>query len=219
MSEPTESVLFDLDGTLVDTAPDMGHALNTLLGEHGREPLTAEAIRPWVSHGSRGLIFLAFGEAPGSARFEAYKTRFLSLYEARICVGSRLFAGMEGVLAALEARHLPWGIVTNKPHYLTLALLDALRLNERAACVVSGDSIAQRKPHPAPLLHACRLLDRRPETSLYIGDAQRDIEAGRQAGMATLVALFGYLNELDDPAQWGATGMVAEPGEIIGWLR
>lgn len=218
MKNGFDTVLFDLDGTLVDTAPDMGFALNALLREHGREPLGAEIIRPWVSHGSRGLIFLGFGEEPGGEHFEAYKTQFLSLYENRVCADSRLFEGMEEVLAYLEGRGLPWGIVTNKPHYLTVALLETLDLHNRVACVVSGDSIAERKPHPAPLLHACRQLNRAPDACIYIGDAQRDIEAGTRAGMATLVALFGYLNDLDDPAAWGATGLVETPGEIIDWV-
>lgn len=218
MTNGIDTVLFDLDGTLVDTAPDMGHALNVLLGEYGREPLAADVIRPWVSHGSRGLIHLGFGEAPEGARFEEYKARFLTLYEARVCADSRLFEGMTDVLSYLEDHGLPWGIVTNKPHYLTLALLEALNLHNRVACVVSGDSIAERKPHPAPLLHACRQIGRAPAGCVYIGDAQRDIEAGTRAGMATLVALFGYLNDLDDPAEWGATGLVETPADIIAWL-
>lgn len=218
MRNGIDTVLFDLDGTLVDTAPDMGHALNTLLGEYGREPLAAEVIRPWVSHGSRGLIFVGFGEQPEGMHFEEYKARFLALYESRVCVDSRLFQGMDEVLGYLEARGLPWGIVTNKPHYLTRALLEALSLHDRVACVVSGDTIAERKPHPAPLLHACHQLRRAPAACVYVGDAQRDIEAGSRAGMATLVALFGYLNDTDDPWAWGATGLVETPGDIIGWL-
>lgn len=218
MKTVIDTVLFDLDGTLVDTAPDMGFALNTLLQEHDREPLAPEIIRPWVSHGSRGLIFLGFGEEADGEHFEEYKVRFLSLYENRICVGSRLFEGIEEVLGYLEDRGLPWGIVTNKPHYLTVALLEELNLHKRVGCVVSGDSIAERKPHPAPLLHACRQLQRTPADCVYVGDAQRDIEAGTRAGMATLVALFGYLNDHDKPDEWGATGLVETPGDIIGWI-
>lgn len=218
MNAGIDTVLFDLDGTLVDTAPDMGFALNTLLREYSREPLAADVIRPWVSHGARGLIFLGFGEEPEGEHFEDYKTRFLSLYESRICVDSRLFEGIEEVLGYLEDRGLPWGIVTNKPHYLTVALLEVLQLHNRVACVVSGDTVAERKPHPAPLLHACRQLNRGPDACIYIGDAQRDIEAGTRAGMATLVALFGYLNDFDDPAQWGATGLVEKPRDIIDWV-
>jgi phosphoglycolate phosphatase len=213
-----ETVLFDLDGTLVDTAPDMGHALNVLLREYGREPLPAEAIRPWVSHGSRGLIFLGFGEEPGSALFEEYKARFLALYESRVCAESHLFDGMDEVLDYLDDRTLPWGIVTNKPHYLTQALLAELHLEDRPGCVVSGDTVAERKPHPAPLLHACRQLEREPAGCLYVGDAQRDIEAGTRAGMSTLVALFGYLGDHDKPAEWGATGLIETPAEIIDWV-
>jgi len=213
-----DTVLFDLDGTLVDTAPDMGHALNSLLCEYGREPLEAAVIRPWVSHGSRGLIGLGFGEQPGGEHFEEYKTRFLDIYAGRICAGSRLFEGMDAVIDYLDEHRSPWGIVTNKPHYLTMALLEALDLTGRIACVVSGDTIAERKPHPAPLLHACRQLQRAPDACVYVGDAQRDIEAGTRAGMATLVALFGYLNVTDKPLEWGATGVVERPADIIDWM-
>jgi len=218
MSGGIDTVLFDLDGTLVDTAPDMGFALNTLLREHDRAPLSAAMIRPYVSHGSRGLIDLGFGEPPQGERFEAYKARFLTLYQSRICAESRLFEGMDAVIEHLEGRGMPWGIVTNKPHYLTEALLEALDLQGRVACVVGGDTVAERKPHPAPLLHACQLIGREPKSCVYIGDAQRDIEAGSRAGMATLVALFGYLNDSDDPSGWGATGLVESPGDIIDWL-
>ncbi|MBS1269581.1 MAG: N-acetylmuramic acid 6-phosphate phosphatase [Gammaproteobacteria bacterium] len=213
-----DTVLFDLDGTLVDTAPDMGYALNALLREYEREPLAAAAIRPYVSHGARGLIFLGFGEEPEGERFEEYRSRFLALYEKRICADSRLFEGMNGVIDYLDERKMPWGIVTNKPHYLTQALLEELNLHHRVASVVSGDTVAERKPHPAPLLHACRQLQRAPEVCVYIGDAQRDIEAGTRAGMATLVALFGYLNELDKPLEWGPTGLLERPADIIDWV-
>lgn len=212
------TVLLDLDGTLVDTAPDMGYALNTLLEEYGREPLPAAAIRPYVSHGSRGLIFVGFGEEPDGRRFEEYKTRFLELYEDHLCVGSRLFEGMNDVIDYLDERALRWGVVTNKPEYLTRALLDALDVSHRAACIVSGDTIPERKPHPGPLLHACRELNRSPELCVYVGDAQRDIEAGTRAGMCTLVALFGYLHEQDEPTTWGATGLINRPEDIINWV-
>lgn len=218
MKNGIDTVLFDLDGTLVDTAPDMGHALNALLQEYDRAPLSPEVIRPWVSHGSRGLIFLGFGEEPGGDLFEEYKARFLTLYQNRVCADSRLFEGMDEVIEFLADRRLPWGIVTNKPDYLTQALLEELHLRSKVACVVSGDTIPERKPHPAPLLHASCQLRRPPEACVYVGDAQRDVEAGTRAGMATLVALFGYLGEQDDPASWGATGLVDRPGDIIGWV-
>ena len=217
MSE-ADTVLFDLDGTLVDTAPDMGYALNALLRERGREPLAPEVIRPWVSHGSRGLIFLGFGEQPGGPRFDEYKARFLELYENRVCVESSVFEGMDRVIDHLDGHEVPWGIVTNKPDYLTQPLLKALDLRDRTGCVVSGDTVTERKPHPEPLLYACRQMRRNPRTCVYVGDAQRDVEAGTRAGMSTLVALFGYLGTDDKPAEWGATGLVREPAEIIGWV-
>lgn len=213
-----DTVLFDLDGTLVDTAPDLGHALNALLREHGREPLATEVVRPWVSHGARGLIYAGFGEEPGSPSFKDHEARFLALYKDRVCAESRLFEGMNEVLDHLDDHGVPWGIVTNKTHHLTEALLAALGLDERPGCVVSGDTTAQRKPHPEPLLYACRQMHRDPARSVYVGDAQRDIEAGTRAGMSTLVALFGYLGEHDKPAEWGATGLIETPAGVIDWM-
>jgi len=212
------TVLFDLDGTLVDTAPDLAFALNGTLIESGRTALPFDAIRPVVSHGGSALLRLAYGESLEAAAFARVRDRFLALYRENLARESRLFAGMESLLATLEARGLTWGVVTNKPSWLTEPLLDALALRERAASVVSGDTLAQSKPHPAPLLHACREAGSEPAACLYIGDAERDIEAGRRAGMRTLVAAFGYLGAGDDPEAWGADGVIAEPGEVLTWL-
>lgn len=214
-----KGVLFDLDGTLLDTAPDMGRALNRLLDEQGLVALAAETIRPVVSHGSIGLLRLGFGIGPDHARFEPLRQRFLALYEDDLTgSGSALFPGMERVLTTLERRGLPWGIVTNKPEYLTRPLLALLQLDARTGCVVGGDTVARRKPDPLPLLHACGLLGIAPERCLYVGDAERDVIAGRRAGMATVIARYGYLGVDDDPEGWGADAAIDDPVALLDLL-
>ena len=216
MNRPV-ALLLDLDGTLLDTAPDMGGALNLLRAEHGLEPLPAASIRPVVSHGAMRLVRLGFPSAEGDA-FEALRLRFLELYAANLAVGTRLFPGFEAVLDALESRGQPWGIVTNKPGWLTTPLLAALGLDGRAACAVSGDTVAERKPHPLPLLHAATLIGVDPAACVYVGDAERDIQAGRAAGMTTVAAAYGYLAHDEDPRQWGPHGVVQDPVELLDWM-
>jgi phosphoglycolate phosphatase len=211
------ALLLDLDGTLLDTAPDMGGALNRLRAEHGLEPLAAEVIRPVVSHGAMRLVALGFPEATGES-FESLRLRFLELYAAHLAVGTRLFPGFDAVLETLESRGLPWGVVTNKPGWLTTPLLAALGLDHRSACAVSGDTLPERKPHPLPLLHAARLLDVEPGRCIYVGDAERDIQAGRAAGMTTLVATYGYISAGEDPLQWQPHGMLSAPAELLAWV-
>jgi phosphoglycolate phosphatase len=217
MTRACRALLLDLDGTLLDTAPDMGGALNRLRVEAGREPLPLASIRPVVSHGAMRLVGLGFPEATG-AEFERLRLRFLDLYSQCLSEGTRLYPGMEPVLDELERLGLPWGIVTNKPGWLTDPLLAALGLHERAACVVSGDTLAERKPHPLPLLHAAAIVGVAPGHCIYVGDAERDIQAGRAAGMTTVVAAYGYISADDDPAGWQPTGIVAEPFELLDWI-
>jgi phosphoglycolate phosphatase len=212
------ALLLDLDGTLLDTAPDMGGALNRLRMEHGLDPLPADRIRPVVSHGAMRLVSLGFPDACGEG-FERLRLRFLDLYSQNIAEHTRVFPGLEPVLDELERRGLPWGVVTNKPGWLTDPLLEALGLQRRAACVVSGDTVSERKPHPLPLLHAARLLGVMPEHCLYAGDAERDIQAGRAAGMTTLVAAYGYLSSEDDPLDWEPTAVIDEPGQLLEWME
>lgn len=212
------TVLFDLDGTLLDTAPDLADALNTVLVEQDRPPLPFEAIRPVVSHGGIALIELGFSLARTDPAFESLRQRLLAVYRANLSGRTRPFAGMEAVLDALEARGLNWGVVTNKPAWLTEPLLRDLDLFDRAVCVVSGDTLPQRKPHPAPMLLACRQAGSEPAQCVYVGDAQRDVEAGRNAGMHTLVALFGYLQVQDDPQAWQASAIIDSPAGILDWL-
>ena len=212
-------VLFDLDGTLVDTAPDMANALNRTLVNHGRQPLAFETIRPSVSLGGVALVKLAFELDEADPELERLREEFLAIYRDNLSRESCLFPGMERVLAGLEEISASWGIVTNKPAWLTDPLMQDLQLDARTCCIVSGDTLEQRKPHPAPLLHACELLQCNPGETVYVGDARRDIEAGASAGMTTLVAAYGYIDKADNPDDWGADGLVDSPEEILSWVR
>lgn len=212
-------LLLDLDGTLVDTAPDLAATLNALRAEHGLAPLDFDVIRPHVSHGARAMVRVGFGIGEEDARFADLRERFLALYRDRLAVHSRLFAGMEELLAAVENRGVKWGIVTNKPAWLTEPLAAELGLADRASCIISGDSTRNRKPHPEPLLHASALVGVAPGQCLYVGDARRDVDAGRAAGMRTLVAMFGYLGTDDRPHEWEADGLIDHPLDILPWLN
>ena len=212
------TVLFDLDGTLLDTAADLANALNALLRLNKQAPLPFEQIRPVVSHGGRALIERGFKIGPDHPDFDALKNQLLDYYQSHIAEQTTLFPGMGDVLNHIEQRGMNWGVVTNKPTWLTAPLMDALDLSRRAATIVCGDTLDERKPHPAPLLYACNAVGGKPETCLYVGDAERDIKAGRNAGMYTLVALFGYLMADDEPETWGATALIQQPSDILDWL-
>lgn len=211
------AVLFDLDGTLLDTAPDMVAALNALRAERSVAPLPFATARPQVSHGAAALVRLGFPDAVDPDR-ETLRIRFLELYAARLAVETRPFLGVPELLDAIERAGLPWGIVTNKPAWLTDPLLTALGLRSRARVVVSGDTVAQRKPHPLPLLYAAQALALAPSDCLYVGDAERDVQAARAAGMRAIVALFGYIDAREQPQDWPAAGWVDSPLQILAWL-
>jgi N-acetyl-D-muramate 6-phosphate phosphatase len=211
------ALLLDLDGTLLDTAPDMAGALNRLRREQGREELPFATLRPHVSHGAAALVRLGFG-APAPEEFERLRQRFLELYAEALSGGTRFFPGCEALLGALESRGIPWGIVTNKPGWLTTPLLASLGLLARAGCVVAGDTVKERKPHPLPLLYAAALLGRAPGDCVYAGDAERDIVAGRAAGMHTVAVRYGYLAEGEDPAAWQPDAIIAAPDELLDLL-
>lgn len=213
-----ECVLFDLDGTLLDTAPDMVAALHRLCRERGWPEPALATVRPAVSHGSPGMLKAALGLEADDVRYAECDRRFLELYHEAIAIKTALFPGMAEVLAYLEEQHIYWGVVTNKPGWLTEPLLKAQGLWARAACVVSGDTLSQRKPDPEPLWHACAQIGATPARSLYVGDAERDIQAGKRAGMTTLVAGFGYLGVEDRPEAWGADGFLEQPIDLFGWL-
>lgn len=218
MAQAIRTVLFDLDGTLLDTAPDMAAALNAVLTEEGFPQLPFEHIRNHVSHGSSALVELGFGREQAEADFLRRRQRFLDIYNENLHLDTELFPGMASLLAYIERHGMNWGVVTNKPAFLTDPLMASLGLTARAACIVSGDTTDERKPHPKPMLHACELAGSSAGECLYVGDASRDIEAGRRAGMATLVALYGYIDEFQKPEEWGADGMINEPREILDWL-
>jgi phosphoglycolate phosphatase len=211
-------VLFDLDGTLLDTAPDMAEALNRLREAEGLQRLPFERIRPLVSHGAPRLVRFAFDD-PELERFESLRKRFLDLYSGALAVHTRLFDGFEYVLERVERAGMRWGIVTNKPGWLTTPLLAQLGLAARCGCVVAGDTLTERKPHPLPLLHAASLLGLAPGECAYVGDAERDVQAARNAGMIPLVAGFGYLGEDEDPGAWGPEAIFACPEDLIDWLE
>lgn len=219
MPEPIRAVLFDLDGTLADTALDLGFALNQQRRLHGLLPLPQEMIRPQASHGARGLLKLGFDVTPESPDFSALRTEFLALYAQHICDHTVLFPGIPELLQALEARGLRWGVVTNKPARFTVPLMQALKLDRRAACIVSGDTTANAKPHPEPLLAASAQVRVAPAACLYVGDAERDVEAAVAAGMTALIANYGYIAEDDRPDTWGAHGRIDAPQDILGYLR
>jgi len=213
-----EGMLFDLDGTLADTAPDLGGALLAMMVEDGLEPLPFERVRPWVSWGAMRLIQLGYGATLDPDRSAQLRQRFLAHYEARLCHESRLFPGIPEALHALEDAGIPWGIVTNKPGWLTEPLLGALGL-DGAGTVISGDTLPFAKPHPMPLLHAARELDVNIRGSVYVGDNVRDIEAGRAAGMYTVAAAWGYIPDEENPNDWQADRLMESPEELLELAR
>ncbi|MFP5441746.1 MAG: phosphoglycolate phosphatase [Gammaproteobacteria bacterium] len=198
-----DAVLFDLDGTLLDTAPDFIVVLNAMRTDRGRAPLPTEDIRAVVSNGARALVALGFPEQAGdAAAIEALNVELRDRYAQHLAVHTRLFPGLDELLLALEARGVPWGIVTNKPSIYTLPLLDALQLSARCASVVCPDQVTHTKPHPEPMYKACAEMKVDAARCVYVGDHERDIAAGRNAGMATVVAGWGYIGEHERPQDW-----------------
>jgi 2-phosphoglycolate phosphatase len=217
MSLTPRAVLFDLDGTLLDTAPDMAGALNALLRENSRAPVPYDTVRSGVSHGAARVVRSGFPDAAPEA-FAALQRRFLEIYSGALSGGTRLFPGMDQVLERLDSWGIKTGIVTNKAAWLTEPLLAQLGLRTRFGCVVSGDTLTERKPHPLPMLHAAKLLDVEPNECIFGGDAQRDVQAAQAAGMPALVATYGYLLPDEDPAAWGGDSYLNEPLDLLEWL-
>jgi len=213
-----ELVLFDLDGTLADTVKDLAHALNQTLEKHQRPKMSLEAIRPHVSHGTIAMIQVGFGIESDHPDFEKYRKDILEVYLENICRETTLFPEMDTVLQVFESTGIAWGIVTNKPSFLTDPLVEKMGLTTRAVSIVSCDTTEKSKPHPEPIFYACQEAGISPERCIYIGDAERDIEAGRRAGTATLTALFGYIGISDDPHQWGADETINSPLDILQLL-
>jgi len=218
MTARLRAVLFDLDGTLVDSAPDLAGACNEMRLERGLAPLPYGQLRRMVGSGARGMVGVSFGLAPESPGYLELRDEFLARYEARMTRETKVFDDMVPVLAWLEREGLPWGIVTNKATRFAVPLVASLGLARRAAALVCGDTVAHSKPHPAPLLEAARRLALAPEDCAYVGDDRRDVDAGRAAGMLTVIAAWGYLGEGDAPDVWGADHLIARPDELPGLI-
>jgi phosphoglycolate phosphatase len=212
------AVLFDLDGTLADTAVDLAYAVNLQRTARGEAAVPLDRLRPLVSQGARGMLRAAFGLLPEHPDYPAYRDEFLALYAENLSRGTRLFPGMADLLAAIEDSGRSWGIVTNKLARYTEPLVAALGLAQRAACVVSGDTCPRAKPFPDPLLEAARQVGRAPAACLYVGDDERDAQAARAAGMHCLAAGYGYLGDGLPPEQWGARAVISHPLEVLNYL-
>lgn len=217
--KPIKAVLFDLDGTMLDTAPDLSYALNQLRAHHHLPKIPTQVIRPNVGLGTRALIKLGFNLSESDQGFETLRKQFLDLYQAHIADKTRFFPEIPQVLDYLEEQGIPWGIVTNKPQQLTHDLLRALHFESRPECIVCGDTLSTIKPEPDTLLYACKLLKKAPEACVYIGDTKIDVMASKAAGILSLIVLYGYTTETDDPFSWHADGYITKPLEIIAWLK
>lgn len=220
-AHPTvKAIVFDLDGTLIDTAPDFVYVINQVLAEEQRQPLTPEQVRIAVSHGSAGLVSLGFGIDASHPDFARLRQRLLTLYTRHLADNSRTFAGIDQLLANIRAQGLRWGIATNKPEQYTLPLLQALGLEPD--CVICPDHVSHTKPDPESLYLASQQLDCTPQQLIYVGDHERDIECGRRAGSITVAALYGYIGGEQDPASWQATHSVDHAADIwplaLGYL-
>jgi N-acetyl-D-muramate 6-phosphate phosphatase len=214
---PLAAVLLDLDGTLLDTAPDLASALNALRAENSLPALPYDPIRAQVSNGSVAVMRVGFPDV-NEEQFATLRARFLQLYRAHVARETRLFPGFEQVLAQLEAHRIPWGVITNKPAWLTEPLLQQLGLYARASCVLSGDSLPVCKPDPLPLITAARQIGLEPRSCLYLGDALRDVQAARAANMTALGARFGYIAADEDVSAWPVDAWIDQPAELLAWV-
>lgn len=215
---PPALLLFDLDGTLVDSAPDLAGAANDLRAVHGLLPLPYPVLRPMVGSGARGMVGVAFGVTPADARFADLRDAFLARYAQRLLHSTQVFDAMQPVLDRLDAAGLRWGIVTNKAMRFTGPLVAGLGLAARATVVIAGDTTPFAKPHPEPLFEAARRVGVAPGHCAYVGDDQRDVQAGRAAGMVTLAAAWGYLGQGEPVATWGADHVLSSPAALLQWL-
>jgi 2-phosphoglycolate phosphatase len=217
--QQTQAVLFDLDGTLIDTAPDFVRILNQLRSEHGLSTFAPSIIRQQVSNGARALVKLAFGGEDNNPSFTQQLDDLLSRYEQELAVDSMLFDGLDSALQLLEQHNIPWGIVTNKPSRYTNPLIKGLNLEQRCSVAICPDQVTHRKPHPEPILKACEILGANPKHTIYVGDHARDIESGKRAENFTIAAAWGYLNEGESAHDWQADLVMESPRHLESWFR
>ncbi|MEQ1589567.1 MAG: HAD-IA family hydrolase [Gallionella sp.] len=213
-----KAILFDLDGTFADTAPDLAAALNHVRATKNLPPLPLTALRPQASHGSIGLLKVGMNVTPDSPDFQALRDIFLDHYTHNICVDTRLFSGIAELVSELEQRCIAWGVITNKPHRFTVPLMEALGYAHRAVCLISGDTCSHAKPHPEPMLAACKLIKIAPVQCLYLGDDKRDMEAANAANMRGIIANYGYVSDDVSVQNWQAHGSVDNPMELLTYL-
>lgn len=213
-----KAVLFDLDGTFADTAPDLAAALNAVRATRDLPPLPLDVLRPQASHGSAGLLKVGMNVTPDAADYDALRDIFLDHYANNICVHTTVFNGIKQLIESLEQREIQWGIITNKPHIYTLPLMQALGYADRAACLISGDTCAHAKPHPEPMLKACELINVAPENCLYLGDDIRDMQAANAAVMRGVIARYGYISSDARLETWQAHAIIDHPSELLDLL-
>jgi 2-phosphoglycolate phosphatase len=218
MIQKPNAILFDLDGTLLDTARDLGNALNQILRELERPTIAYETYRNIASDGAKGMLELGFGEELKNYDFVSLRQQFLDYYESNICVDTDYFNGVENLLLALNQNNIPWGIVTNKPQFLTLQLVTSFPLLQNCAVIVSGDTLSQRKPHPLPLLHAEAKLKLTSPSTWYIGDAERDIQAANAANMVSVIAQYGYISDMQQTHGWNAHFSIQAPCDLLAYF-
>ncbi|MDX1900835.1 MAG: HAD-IA family hydrolase [Gammaproteobacteria bacterium] len=214
-----QAILFDLDGTLLDTAADLGAALNQLLLEEKLPVQSFEKIRPAAGMGTSGLLKLGFGVNASNSNYSRLRNRFLELYDQHLTEQTQLFPGVLEILQILDERKIPWGIVTNKPARFTDPLIRYLQFESRAHCVISGDTLPFHKPHPAQILHACELLTCPPENCIYVGDMQTDVIASRHANARAFTALYGYISPEENPRNWNADVYLEQPNDLLEWIE
>jgi phosphoglycolate phosphatase len=219
MSQSSRAILFDLDGTLIDTAPDFALVLNQLRDQHSLEPLPFSAIRETVSQGAKALVTLAFDKSEGDEGFDTLRQALLDLYSQHLAVESCLFPELDQLLDWMGAQNLPWGIVTNKPSLYAEPIIEALNLSDRCGVLICPDHVSNTKPDPEPLLLACERLNCDPLQSVYIGDHRRDIEAGHNASMTTIATAYGYINSGESISDWNAHHCVEHPKELLPLLQ
>ena len=218
MTQSCESLFFDLDGTLLDTAPDLVAALNDVLLQHHRPIIAFEVIRAVIAEGTPAILHQGFAIDKNHPEYQTIRQEFLFAYQARLTNQTQLFQDIDILLNYLDENNLPWGIVTNKPGWLAQPLIEHFDLHRRSRCLVAGDTLAKRKPDPEPLYHACKLAGVDPKRSLYLGDAEVDVKAAKSAGMMAIVAKYGYIGPHQQPQLWEADGVIESPIELIHWI-